>query len=46
MYAAAAVTEIWIERQLHEQPKRSIITRAFLSYEKSCERNFNGYYDN
>lgn len=29
MYAAAAVTEIWIERQLHEQPKRSIITRAF-----------------
>ena len=30
MYAAAAVTEIWIERQLHEQPKRSIITRAFI----------------
>ena len=25
-----AVTEIWIERQSHEQPKRSIITRAFI----------------
>ncbi|MDD1368015.1 tetratricopeptide repeat protein, partial [Bacillus sp. MHSD17] len=29
MYAASAVTERWIERQQNEQPKRSIITRAF-----------------
>ncbi|WP_433774867.1 tetratricopeptide repeat protein [Bacillus wiedmannii] len=29
MYAAAAVTEIWIERQQNEQPKKSIFTRAF-----------------
>ncbi|PGX14345.1 bacteriocin-processing peptidase family protein [Bacillus sp. AFS033286] len=29
MYAAAAVTEMWIERQQNEQPKKSIFTRAF-----------------
>ncbi|AAP26059.1 tetratricopeptide repeat family protein [Bacillus anthracis str. Vollum] len=29
MYAASAVTERWIERQQNEQPKKSIITRAF-----------------
>ncbi|EEL34779.1 bacteriocin-processing peptidase family protein [Bacillus toyonensis] len=29
MYAAAAVTERWIERQQNEQPKKSIFTRAF-----------------
>ena len=46
MYAAAAVTEIWIERQLHEQPKRSIITRAFYRMKNRAKRNFNSYYDN
>ncbi|HHT7189628.1 TPA: tetratricopeptide repeat protein [Bacillus cereus] len=29
MYAAAVVTDIWIERQQNEQPKRSILTRTF-----------------
>ncbi len=45
MYAASAVTERWIERQQNEQPKKSIITRAFLSHEKPCERNFDYYYN-
>ena len=31
MYAASAVTERWIERQQNEQPKKSIITRAFIA---------------
>ena len=31
MYAASVVTERWIERQQNEQPKKSIITRAFIA---------------
>ena len=41
----AAVTEIWIERQ-RMNSQNDLSLRELLSYEKSCERNFNGYYDN
>ena len=39
MYAAATVTEIWIERQLHER-QNDLSLRELLSYEKSCEKKF------